>query len=107
VVDTNNSVSSARGEPGVCPAPGSSEYTSGLTAFNYCVQLTIEDGGPNDADGVRDYVIRDPGGVAIPPEPAAKQETGKGRIGVLHPALLLMFALFSLFAYRRVKNAKH
>jgi hypothetical protein len=104
VVDANNTISSAPGEPGVCPAPGSSEYTPGLTTFDYCVQLKIEDGGPNDADGLRDFVIRDPGGVAVAPEVVAKQETGKGRIGALHPVLLLVFALFSLMAYCRIKS---
>ena len=106
VVDANNTVSSARGALGVCPAPGSPEYTPGLTAFNYCIQLKIEDGGPNDADGVRDYVIRDPGGVGIAPEVAVKQESGKGRIGVLHPALLLfMFVAIAIQVQRRARTA--
>lgn len=33
-----------------------------LRSGDYCVRLTIEDGGPNDADGLRNGVIRDPGG---------------------------------------------
>jgi len=30
------------------------------------VQLTLEDGGPNDADGIANGVIRDPSGLAVP-----------------------------------------
>lgn len=65
VEDANNKVSSAAGERGVCPPPGSDDYQQGLTAGHYCVQLTIEDGGANDADGKADGNIVDPGGVAI------------------------------------------
>jgi hypothetical protein len=96
-----NSISSAKGELGVCPAPGSIEYTPGLTAFDFCVQLTLEDGGPNDADGVRNYAIRDPGGVALPPETVATPAAADGRLGTLHPALLLILVLPPLLLARR------
>ena len=96
-------VSSAAGEPGVCPAPGSSEYTAGLTTFHYCVQLTIEDGGPNDTDGVRDFVVRDPGGVGIPPatptpSPAASADE---RLGLLSPLTILLLLPWAVFVLRR------
>jgi|GEM_PF-5319311 len=71
VVNAANAVSSAAGEPGICPAPGSAAYTPGLTAGHHCVQLLLEDGGPNDADGVANRVIRDPGGVAVDTQAAA------------------------------------
>ena len=99
VEDIIDSVKSAPGEPGVCPAPGSSAYTAGLTPFHYCVQLTIRDGGPNDADGVRDNVIRDPGGVAIPPD-AAAVDSSRGRIGVMHPLVLLGMLGIIVLLYR-------
>ncbi len=66
VEDGNNMVKSALGEPGYCPAPGSSEYTVGLKEGDWCVQLTIEDGGPNDADGEVNGIVRDPSGVGKP-----------------------------------------
>jgi hypothetical protein len=50
---------------GVCPAAGSSSYTSGLTAGNRCVQLTITDGGLNDEDGTENGTVLDPGGVGV------------------------------------------
>ena len=68
VVNENNLVYSAAdlGE-GVCPAPGSSSYSAGLAVGHTCVQLTIADGGPNDADGIANGIVVDPGGVASPP----------------------------------------
>jgi len=65
-VDAFNIVSSAPGNAASCPSPGSDEYVSGLVEGFYCVQLQIQDGGPNDADGVANGSIKDPGAVASP-----------------------------------------
>lgn len=65
VIDANNSVASTEGERGFCPPPGDSSWTAGLTEGHWCVQLTIEDGGPNDDDGVANRTIVDPSGVAV------------------------------------------
>ncbi|WOT06845.1 VCBS domain-containing protein [Shewanella youngdeokensis] len=65
VVDNLNNYSSSKGELGFCPPPQSEDWTTGLTAGHWCVQLTIEDGGPNDDDGVANGSIVDPGGVAV------------------------------------------
>ena len=62
--NAKNSVSSALGERGFCPPPGDASWTSGLTEGHWCVQVRVEDGGPNDADGVANGAIVDPGGVA-------------------------------------------
>ena len=67
VVDARNTLASASGVEGTCPAPGSHDYVSGLQPGHGCVQLTLEDGGPNDADGLRNGVVLDPGGVGTPP----------------------------------------
>ena len=71
VEDERNSVASAPGNPDSCPAPGAAGYQPGLQAGHYCVQLTLEDGGPNDADGLRNGVIQDPGGVGSFPQAVA------------------------------------
>jgi hypothetical protein len=88
-----NAIASARGTSGACPAPGDSSYSSGLNAFDNCIELTLVDGGPNDADGEANGAIRDPGGVAVTdPSPGPEQEEaedGSGG-GVLHPLLLLL-----------------
>ncbi|MGI1937954.1 Ig-like domain-containing protein [Shewanella oncorhynchi] len=65
VIDARNSVASSEGERGFCPPPGDSRWTSGLTEGHWCVQLTIEDGGPNDDDGVANRTIVDPSGVSV------------------------------------------
>lgn len=61
--NTHNQLASTQGEEGYCPPPGDAAYISGLTKGHWCVQLTIEDGGLNDADGERNRTILDPGGV--------------------------------------------
>nr|WP_256613131.1 putative Ig domain-containing protein [Shewanella baltica] len=65
VIDTRNSVASSEGERGFCPPPGDSRWTAGLTEGHWCVQLTLEDGGPNDDDGVANRTIVDPSGVSV------------------------------------------
>ena len=65
VVDANNQLHSAPGSLGFCPPPGDDSYEIGLVAGYFCIQLTIEDGGPNDADGVANGSVADPGGVGI------------------------------------------
>lgn len=63
--DTDNGIRSAQGAAGQCPSPGDAAYTHGMTEGHWCVELTIEDGGPNDADGEANGTITDPGGVTI------------------------------------------
>jgi len=72
VEDAKNSLASAPGEvginppeAGVCPPPGDPTFIVGLNPGHYCVQLMVEDGGPNDSDGRKNGVIADPGGVAV------------------------------------------
>jgi hypothetical protein len=71
VSNATNSIQSAPGLAGYCPPPGSSEWKPGLVAGYLCVQLNIEDGGPNDDDGKVNSAIADPGAVSaavyIPP----------------------------------------
>jgi len=64
VVDDNNAVASALGEDGACPDVGSELYVAGLTAGDTCLQLTLQDGGPNDADGEVNGSYKDPSGIA-------------------------------------------
>ena len=66
VEDANNHLSSAKGEPGYCPAPGSDAFKPGLTEGDWCVQLTIKDGGPNDSDSKVNGTVKDPGGIGQP-----------------------------------------
>ncbi|MGI2123200.1 Ig-like domain-containing protein [Shewanella baltica] len=65
VLNERNSVASSESERGFCPPPGDSRWTAGLTEGHWCVQLTLEDGGPNDDDGVANRTIVDPSGVSV------------------------------------------
>jgi hypothetical protein len=64
VENATNAISSATAASGTCPEPGSASYTDGLIVGATCVQLMIEDGGPNDADGAADGTVTDPSGIA-------------------------------------------
>ena len=78
VVDGRNAVASAPGSRDSCPEPGADDYRSGLHTGDYCVQLTLEDGGPNDADGRRNGIIRDPGGVGMTSQLSGDGAAGSG-----------------------------
>ena len=65
VVDDNNYYSSSAGELGFCPPPLDTMWVKGLHPGDWCVQITIEDGGPNDDDGEANNTIVDPSGVAV------------------------------------------
>jgi len=91
VEDANNAVASASSSFGQCPGPGSDDYADGLQPFADCVRLTLTDGGPNDADGVADGVIRDPGGVAI-----VETAAGTGGSGVSSGAFLALWLPLAL-----------
>ncbi|MEW8048275.1 MAG: DUF4347 domain-containing protein [Candidatus Thiodiazotropha sp.] len=102
VIDENNTVASAAGDAGFCPPPGDSNYTAGLTEGHWCVQLTIEDGGPNDADGSVNHAIDDPGGVA------QKLSSGQGATssgGGGNNDILFLLSLITLLLRR--KNIRH
>ena len=60
-----NEVFSAPGEQGFCPPPGAEVWVAGLNEGDWCVQLRIEDGGPNDDDEIANGTVVDPGGVAV------------------------------------------
>ena len=75
---TGDSIASAPGSSSSCPAASSSQYVNGLQAGDSCVRLTITDGGPNDADGVANGVIIDPGGVATSGEKILTAKVGDG-----------------------------
>ena len=93
--NANNSLSSAPGELGRCPPVGSDDYRPGLNSGDYCVQLLLEDGGVNDADGQANGVIVDPGGIAIK-APVRVERSGGGGSSDLVLLLLLLLSGVSL-----------
>ncbi len=112
VEDADNKIESAF-SAGNCPAPGSVDYTSGLTAGDNCIQLTIQDGGPNDADGLANAQIKDPGAVFGDWDSEASDggvvtyqssSSGGGGIGAFGLYSLLVLGLFGVLARRRRGN---
>lgn len=66
VVDGVNAIKSARKYDGTnCPRIEDGLYNEGLAEGNDCIYLLIEDGGPNDSDGVVNGIVEDPGTLAI------------------------------------------
>ena len=60
-----NEVRSTFAQQGDCPAAYAENFSEGITAGHNCVFLLIEDGGPNDVDGVANGTLVDPGGIAV------------------------------------------
>jgi hypothetical protein len=65
IQDADNSIWSAPANAGICPSPGKDVWIPGLNEGHWCVRLIIEDGGPNDDDGIVNGYVADPGGVAV------------------------------------------
>jgi hypothetical protein len=106
IVDAGNLIASAAGDAGICPSHGDPAYVSGLHVGDYCIQLTIEDGGQNDGDDSANGTISDPGGVAvktITPTTEISSGGGGGSAGLLF-LLILTLGLFAGSSWRPYNN---
>ena len=103
VEDENNSVASAVGAEGYCPPPGHSDYIPGLTQGHWCLQLTIEDGGPNDSDGTANSRISDPGGIGRILTDVSVSSSGGSSGGAWHPLLPTLSIFIMLFFRNTLK----
>jgi len=83
VVDHKNYYSSSAGEMGYCPVPNANNWTLGLIEGHWCVQLTIEDGGENDSDGLVNNQMVNIGGVATLIKPNALPEVNDDHVDTL------------------------
>lgn len=108
---TGDTLASAPRNGNRCPEPDSPAYTPALTAGDFCVLLTIADGGPNDTN-LLDTIVGDPGGVGITSDgssgggsgcTASKQQLRPWQAG--HFVLLGMF-LIGLQLRRTKRNIK-
>ncbi|QKQ26859.1 PKD domain-containing protein [Candidatus Reidiella endopervernicosa] len=102
VEDANNTLASALGEEGFCPPPGDAAYSAGLNEGDWCVQLIIEDGGANDADGLANNRVVDPGGVSVMSSTASS--SGSGAVQPLWLLLLSSFAVSRVLVQRRGRD---
>ncbi|MDH5353121.1 MAG: FG-GAP-like repeat-containing protein [Gammaproteobacteria bacterium] len=65
-IDTDNQIFSSPGSNGSCPTTGDISYEPGLIEGYSCLQIMIQDGGLNDADGLANGVIEVTLGLAVP-----------------------------------------
>ncbi|WP_065188567.1 BspA family leucine-rich repeat surface protein [Shewanella woodyi] len=56
-------LASAHSNQGLCPEPNDPSWVSGLTVGDWCLRLTIKEGGLNDSDGLENGILMDPGGL--------------------------------------------
>jgi hypothetical protein len=104
VSDVANSLASAPGSEGNCPPPDSLAYRAGLNAGDWCVRVTLQDGGPNDDDRQKNGSISDPGGVASS-NYVTTSASRKGGGGAIDPWLLLFGMCLWLIARDRRPTA--
>ena len=101
VEDNRNILFSAPGESAYCPPPGDIAYTPGLTDGHWCVQLLIEDGGPNDADLRKNKRVVDPGGlVQLHNITVSVNSSG----GAIYSSLLLLILWRLWFLYKKRRS---
>lgn len=93
--------SAPRDADGQCPPPQSPDYRTGLNSGDGCVQLTVSDGGPNDADGHVDGAVHVTGGPTVAREEATATAPGEGQGGAADESLLLALAALALLQLRR------
>lgn len=93
---------SAAAVNGQCPPPGDAGYQDGLLAGMNCIELTVSDGGPNDADGSVNGTIVDPGGPAVAsPTAVATVPTRSPTGGSIDWLALGLLAVFGILARYR------
>ena len=102
VEDASNHIFSAAGSPGYCPPPGDAAWQAGLIPGYWCVELQIVDGGANDADGVVDGYVLDPGGVSTVSQVSYKTKGGGGAADL---GFLLLLGLSGLVLRWRQRAA--
>lgn len=66
-LNTNNQLSSYYAADGICPLPGNAVYTTGIGVGHNCLQITVQDNGPNDRN-FANGTISVLGGIGLNPD---------------------------------------
>lgn len=98
---TDTLMSAPRGADGQCPPPQDAAYTSGLTGGNACVQVTVSDGGPNDADGEVNGSVRVTGAPTVSRDEIAATIPTESQSGGSADFWTLMVLVLALLGFRR------
>lgn len=93
--------SAPRSVDGQCPPPQDAAYLPGLASGSSCVQLTLSDGGPNDADGRVDGSVRVTAAATVAREAEVASPPTEGQGGGSADVLLLMLLALGLLVPRR------
>lgn len=101
LTDANNRIETAIATDGNCPTDGSLSYQASLQAGATCLRISIQDGGPNDADGLANGAIVDPLAIATVPRSTDLSNDSGGGSFALH-LLMLLFTVKAFWWYRRV-----
>jgi hypothetical protein len=97
LTNADNRIETAITADGNCPTDGSITYISGLQTGATCLQISIQDGGPNDADGLANGTIVDPLAIATLSNTTDSSSNGGGGGFSLH----LLMLLFTVRAFRQ------
>jgi len=103
VEDSNNVIATSTAVNGVCPPPHSELYHAGLNVGDTCLKLFIEDGGANDADGIANGVIDDPGGIAVVANTTIALDVTPEKSSSGSSSFFALFALVILFVVRLLR----
>lgn len=103
VTNGRDAIHSATRVNGQCPSLADAAWQPGVLAGRDCVRLTLTDGGPNDADGVVNGVIRDPGTPAVPygEAPSGKPEGSQTGGGSADAGMMIMMMTWLAVLLRR------
>jgi hypothetical protein len=104
VEDSKNVISTSAAVNGVCPPPHSVLYQAGLNVGDTCLKLFIEDGGANDADGIVNGVIDDPGGIAVVDNTTISLDVTPEKSSSGSLSFIVLLSLFSLALSRLLRT---
>ncbi|MDI1302234.1 MAG: putative Ig domain-containing protein [bacterium] len=99
-------IRSAQRVNGQCPAPQDAAYLPGLIAGNDCIQLTITDGGANDADGQVNGVVRVTAAPAVSRSVAAATAPTESQSGGALDLYTLLLLAVAILVLRRKEQAQ-
>ncbi|NQD36667.1 hypothetical protein HPT27_06490 [Permianibacter sp. IMCC34836] len=106
-VADGDEIASALMVDGRCPALDANSWHSGLNTGEQCLRLTILDGGSNDADGIVNGVVADPGGIAIARSTPADSPPDDGPNGGGGPAAIALLLVSASLMIIRRRRGRH
>lgn len=98
--------SASRKDDGQCPAPQDADYEPGLTPGAECIQLTLTDGGPNDADGEANGSIQMTGAPTVLREEVEGSVPDESQSGGSADFYVLLLLALATLVFRRKEQVR-